>query len=81
MNEDEKYRREDIAAASDLPPKYPVCDIEIEGIDYDDAPDFVDAYISYAVSTETGEPLTDDELDALNQDSSFVYQAVQDWIY
>ena len=81
MNEEQKYRREDMAAASDLPPKYPISDIEISGIDYSDAPDFVDAYISYAVSTETGEPLTQAELDALNDDGEFVYQAVQDWIY
>ena len=81
MKEQEKYRREEMAAASDLPPKYPISDIEISGIDYADAPDFCDAYISYAVSTETGEPLTQEELDALNEDYEYLHQAVQDWIY
>lgn len=49
--------------------------IEIDGIDSRDYPDFVDAYISYA-EHDNGEPLTDDELDALNEDSSFVYEQV-----
>lgn len=54
--------------------------IEIEGIDYNDAPDFVDAYISYA-EYEDGTELTDLELDALNEDSSFVYDCVINKIY
>ena len=81
MNEEQKYRREDMAAASDLPPKYPICDIEISNLDYADSPDYADAYISYAVSTETGDPLTQEELDALNEDYEYLHQAVQDWIY
>ena len=58
-----------------------VCDIEIEGIDPNDYPDFCDAYISYAVWADTGEELTESELDKLNEDSSFVHQAVENWIY
>jgi hypothetical protein len=61
--------------------KRKVCDIEVDGIDYSDAPDFCDAYISQAVWEDTLEPLTDDELEALNQDSEFVYEEVQKWIY
>lgn len=44
-----------------------------------DAPDFVDAYISYA--TRNGVPLTDEELDELNEDSQFVYECVINRIY
>lgn len=54
-------------------------DIQLDGIHMWDAPDFVDAYISYA--TRNGVPLTDEELDELNEDSQFVYECVMDWIY
>lgn len=50
--------------------------IEIEGVDTSDYPDFADAFICYAERSDTGEPLTDEELDELNQDSSFVYDCV-----
>lgn len=49
--------------------------IEVYGIDMNDYPDFVDAFISEAC-WEDGSPLTDAELDALNEDSSFVYERV-----
>jgi len=39
--------------------------IDIENIDMSDYPDFCDAYAVYA-EWEDGEPLTDDELDILN---------------
>ena len=41
--------------------------IEIDGIDTDDYPDFVDAYIA-AANFEDGTPLTDEELDQLNDE-------------
>lgn len=56
-----------------------ITDIEIEGIDYKDAPDFVDAYISNA--SYMGRDATDEELDAMNDDSSFVYECVMERIY
>ena len=37
-------------------------DIEIEGVDPSDYPDFCDAFISSATWKDTGEDLTDDEL-------------------
>jgi hypothetical protein len=40
-----------------------------------DYPDFSDAYISYA--EYDGEPMTDEQLEELNQDGSFVYDAIQ----
>ena len=54
--------------------------IEIDGIDFRDAPDFVDAFISYAEHKD-GTPLTDKELDELNEDGQFVYERVLDKIY
>ena len=40
-------------------------DIELDGIDTNDYPDFVDAYISSA--TYQGDDATDDQLDWLNE--------------
>lgn len=54
-------------------------DIEIDGINHQDYPDFCDAYISSA--TYQGREMTDLELDALNDDSDFVYQCVMDQLY
>ena len=42
-----------------------VVDIELDGIDYRDAPDFADAFVCYAAFDDTGEALTDEELDRL----------------
>ena len=58
--------------------------IEIDGIDYSDYPDFVDAYISSAdYEEEDGSirPLTDDELEMVNDDSDFRYNAVMDYLH
>ena len=41
-----------------------VVDLEIDGVDPRDYPDFSDAYFSYGCY-EDGTPLTDDELDKL----------------
>ena len=54
-------------------------DIEVDGIDYRDAPDFCDAYISYA--TYKGKEMTESQLERLNDNSDFVYQCVQDQLY
>ena len=42
-----------------------VIDLEVDGVDPRDYPDFSDAYFSSA-SYEDGTPLTDDELERLN---------------
>jgi hypothetical protein len=39
-----------------------VVDVEVDGVDSRDYPDFCDAYFSSAVFEDTGEALTDDEL-------------------
>lgn len=48
-------------------------------IDTKDYPDFVDSYITKA--DYDGRPMTDAELDVLNDDSSFVYEEVLKRIY
>ena len=54
-------------------------DVQIDGIDHSDAPDYCDAYITSA--TYDGRDMTDDELDVLNQDSAYIYEKVIDYIY
>lgn len=53
--------------------------IEVEGIDTKDYPDFCDAFIAYA--EYDGLPMTDKQLDKINDDSDFVYEAIQNWLY
>ena len=57
-------------------------DIEVEGIDYDDYPDFCDAYIARAKYDDpvTGyRELTENELESL--DDGWVLEQVHDWIH
>jgi hypothetical protein len=53
--------------------------IEVEGIDTKDYPDFCDAFISSA--DYDGVEMTDEQLDELNEDSDFVYECVQDHLF
>jgi len=53
--------------------------IVVDGIDTKDYPDFCDAFISYAAYDDR--PLTDEELDELNEDSDFVYEKVMEEIF
>ena len=46
--------------------------IEMEDVHAWDAPDFCDAYVSYAEHAD-GTPLTEDELEAIMEDADFVY--------
>ena len=54
--------------------------IQLDGIDYSDYPDFCDAFICYAEHTD-GTPLSDDELDKLNEDRYLVDDLVHDSLY
>ena len=54
--------------------------LEIDGIDTRDYPDFCDAYICGGYH-EDGTPLTDAELDELNEDSSLVYELTINQIF
>ena len=53
--------------------------IEMEGIDHHDYPDYCDAFIAEA--DYDGRPLTEYELELLNEDRCFVYEQVMNWIY
>ena len=54
-----------------------LCDVEVDGIDTEDYPDFCDAFISAAPWKSSGNALTDEELEEVN-DLHFdvVYEAV-----
>lgn len=56
-----------------------ISNVEVENIDFLDLPDFCDAYISYA--EYDGRPMTEEELEVLNEDRDFVYEAVINHIY
>jgi len=53
--------------------------IEVEGIDFKDYPDFVDAFISSA--DYDGVEMTDEQLDELNENSEFVHDCVFNQLY
>ena len=60
-----------------------IIDVEIDGIDSNDAPDYCDAYVSSALyEYEDGKyrELTDSELEELSMDSEFVYSHIEDMI-
>lgn len=56
-----------------------VSDVVVDDIHSWDAPDFCDAYISYA--TYDGITMTDEQLDELNEDRDFVHECVQRQLY
>jgi len=53
--------------------------IEFDDIDHSDCPDFCDAFISYAEIN--GRPMTDIELDRLNNDRDFVHGKLMEYIF
>ena len=56
-----------------------ITDVVLDGIDFEDYPDFCDAYI---VSADyDGEPMSDDQIDKLNEDSDFVYTQIEEFLY
>lgn len=48
--------------------------IELDGIDTRDYPDFTDAFI--VLADYEGKPMTEEQLDILNEDYSFVHDCV-----
>ena len=60
--------------------KLDISSIELDGIDTNDYPDFVDAFICNAAYKD-GTELSDDELDELNNDGAFVYDCVIDHLF
>ena len=51
-----------------------VTNVEVDGIDFKDYPDFVDSYIFYAELE--GVEMTEDQLEELSENTEFVYNAV-----
>lgn len=47
-----------------------VVDLEIDGIDSSDYPDFSDSFFSYGVFEDSGEELSNDELEKLTEENS-----------
>lgn len=58
-----------------------VVEMEVDGINTRDYPDFCDAFITSATWDDTGEPLTEPELAELNEDTGLVYDLVIDRLY
>jgi hypothetical protein len=59
-----------------------VVDIEVDGIDTRDYPDFCDAYFSGAAWEDTGESLTADELEQLQDENpELLYDKVIDHVF
>ena len=53
--------------------------IEVDGIDTNDYPDFCDAFISSA--DYNGVEMTDEQLEALNEDYDFVHDCVYNQLF
>jgi hypothetical protein len=53
--------------------------IEFEGINHNDYPDYCDAYIISA--DYDGREMTEDEIEELNDDSGFVYDKLMNFLY
>jgi hypothetical protein len=53
--------------------------IKFEDIDYNDSPDFCDAFISYA--EYNNRELREEELDELNDNRDFVYEKLMNYLY
>jgi len=56
-----------------------ISDIEFDGIDTEDYPDFCDAFIISA--SHDGEPMTEEQLEEINKDGSFVYESLMNHLY
>lgn len=54
--------------------------VEIESIDHNDAPNYVDAYIVSANFSD-GTPLTEDQLDEVNSDGELVHMYLHKYLY
>ena len=53
--------------------------IQFDGIDPKDYPDFCDAFISSA--DYNGKLMTDEQLELINEDTDFVYESLQDYLF
>jgi len=58
--------------------KSKITNLVFEDVYSNDAPDYVDAYISDAYYD--GEPMTAEQLDEINEDSDFVHEKLLEWL-
>lgn len=58
-----------------------IVDVEFDGVDHNDAPDYCDAFICSATWDDTGEELTTKELGDLNADTQLVYELLEESLY
>lgn len=56
-----------------------ITNISIGGIDMTDYPDFCDAFIESA--DYNGVPMTEKQLDELNENTDYVYDSVQNYLF
>jgi hypothetical protein len=56
-----------------------ISNVKVEGINYNDYPDFTDAFIASA--DYNGEPMDDEQLDMINMDDDYVYDCIINYIY
>jgi hypothetical protein len=56
-----------------------ISNVKVEGINYNDYPDFTDAFIASA--DYNGEPMDDEQLDMINMDADYVYDCIMNYIY
>jgi hypothetical protein len=56
-----------------------ISNIEFDGVDTTDYPDFSDAYISSA--DYDGEPMSDEMLDEINDNKDFVYYNLCEYLF
>ena len=56
-----------------------ITNIHVDGIDFNDYPDFVDAYI-YSAEYD-GEEMTEEQLGELNENSEFIHDCVHNQLY
>ena len=59
--------------------KYNIDNVDIGGLDWNDYPDFCDAYIESC--DIDGVEATDEQLDEINNDSQLVYELVEEWMW
>jgi hypothetical protein len=58
-----------------------LCDVDVDGINHRDCPDYCDAFIADAYWSKTGDRLNEAEIETVNNDSSLVYEYVLERIY
>ena len=56
-----------------------ISNVQVDGIDWSDYPDFCDAYITDA--WYDGAPMTNEQIEEINEDTQFVYDSVINFIF